>query len=501
MIKATEAFLHEIDILTTKRKNEILNAPDQMTITGVTYYVSNSGCDEQDGLSPETAWQTLSKVSSAELNKGDGVLFRRGDIFRGFVMTHSGVTYAAYGEGEKPKFYGWDRSLADPALWILVDEAHHIWKWNEPILDCGTLVFNDGEAHCRKLIPSYRDGRFVCREDETRPFDMAQEMTRDLDIFCRYDARLSTTPTKGEDFPIPALDGDSLGDLYLRCDRGNPAEVFQSIEALPRRHMFRVASNSNVTIDNLCLKYIGTHAISAGGGCVRGLHVSNCEIGWVGGAIQHYSGTDPNYPQGRRGSVTRFGNGVEIYGGCEDYIVRDCYIYQIYDAGVTHQVTTRGKKIKMTNIRYWNNLIEHCVYSIEYFLEKTEGDTESYINDCEMSGNILRFSGYGWGQQRHNTYTPAHIKGWSYENTARNYTVHDNIFDRAAYRMVHLVAKEAESCPVMYNNTYIQKYGHTLGQYGANGVEEPYNIAFDERVDERIKNVFKDTDAKIYYLD
>ena len=118
-----------------------------------------------------------------------------------------------------------------------------------------------------------------------------------------------------------------------------------------------------------------------------------------------------------------------------------------------------------------------------------------------MSGNILRFSGYGWGQQRHNTYTPAHIKGWSYENTARNYTVHDNIFDRAAYRMVHLVAKEAESCPVMYNNTYIQKYGHTLGQYGANGVEEPYNIAFDERVDERIKNVFKDTDAKIYYLD
>jgi hypothetical protein len=53
----------------------------------------------------------------------------------------------------------------------------------------------------------------------------------------------------------------------------------------------------------------------------------------------------------------------------------------------------------------------------------------------------------------------------------------------------------------MYNNTYIQKYGHTLGQYGANEVAEPFNISFDERVDERIESVFHDTNAKIYYLD
>ena len=501
MFKATEAFLHEIDQLAEKRKNEILNASTTVRISGTSYYVSNDGCDENDGLTPDAAWRTLAKVSSMPLQKGDGVFFRRGDLFRGYVTACSGVTYTAYGVGEKPKFYGWDRSLDDPALWVLVDCEHHIWKWNEPILDCGTLVFNDGEAHCRKLIPSYRDGQFVCREDESRLFDMACEMTNDLDLFCRYDANVTTQPSKGEDFPIPVINDDSLGELYLRCDRGNPAEVFDSIEALPRRHMFRVRSKSNVTIDNLCLKYIGTHAIAAGGDCVRGLHVSNCEIGWVGGAIQHYLGTDPNYPQGRRGSVTRYGNGVEIYGGCNDYEVRDCYIYQIYDAGITHQVTTNGKTFTMTNVRYLNNLIEYCVYSIEYFLEKTQGDTESYIDGCEMSGNFLRFSGYGWGQQRHNTYTPAHIKGWSYENTARNYTVHDNIFDRAAYRMLHLVAKEIGSCPVMSGNTYIQKYGHTLGQYGANAIAEPFNISFDERVDERIRSVFHDTNAKIYYLD
>ena len=80
-------------------------------------------------------------------------------------------------------------------------------------------------------------------------------------------------------------------------------------------------------VDNLCMKYIGIHAVSAGGPCICGLRVTGCEIGWVGGCIQHYYGTDPNYPQGGRGTVTRYGNGVEIYGGCDGYTVTDRYIY------------------------------------------------------------------------------------------------------------------------------------------------------------------------------
>ena len=154
----------------------------------------------------------------------------------------------------------------------------------------------------------------------------------------------------------------------------------------------------------------------------------------------------------------------------------------------------------MTGIRYQNNVVENCVYSIEYFLEKTGKDTESYIDDCIISDNILRFAGYGWGQQRHNTHTPAHIKGWSYENTASNYTIKNNIFDRSAYRMLHLVARKAESCPVMDGNTYIQKYGMTLGQYGANETAEPEIISFFDNAEEKITSAFRDKNAKIYYL-
>ena len=128
------------------------------------------------------------------------------------------------------------------------------------------------------------------------------------------------------------------------------------------------------------------------------------------------------------------------------------------------------------------------------------GDSESYMDGIEMCGNILRYSGYGWGQQRHNTDTPAHIKGWSYTNKASNYSVHNNIFDRAAYRMLHLVAEKKESCPVMYENTYIQYEGGRIGQYGGNAVAEPENLIFDEHADETIRTVFGDKNAEVYII-
>lgn len=495
MQPATNDILNRYDTLFENRKQAILTAPDTVTTTGTAYYVSSDGNDENDGTSPQTPWKTLRQVSSATLNCGDAVLFRRGDVFRGNIRTKPGVTYAAYGIGDKPKLYGSEFSLADPALWESYDPAHHIWKCNRKVLDAGTLVFNDGESHSFKLIPSYIHGRFVCREDESKEFDVRTEMKNDLDLYWHFDDVMTTTPSKGEDFPVPNIN-DAYGDLYLRCDRGNPGDVFDEIESLARTHMFYVGGNDHVTIDNLCVKYVGMHGVSAGGHSIS-LHVTNCEFGWIGGCLQHYLGTDPNYPEGGRGTVTRFGNAIEVYGGCTDYVAANNYIYEVYDAGITHQVTTSGK-VTMTGIRYTGNVIEKCVYGIEYFLEVLEGGQESIMEDIVMEDNFIRLSGYGWGQQRHNKHTPALIKGWSYVNTARDYTIRDNIFDRSAYRMLHLVAKKEEYCPKMEGNTFIQHLGGKLGQYGGNETAEPENLVFDEAAEEKIRNIFGDTSAKVY---
>ncbi len=493
---------------------QILNSKSALNPTGRVFYVSNDGNDDNDGLSPDTPWKTFKNVNKAInphypynelenvdedcLKDGDTVLFRRGDLFRGGVLASSGVSYGAYGEGEKPRFYGGEMDYADEKLWSEFDTEKHIWKLEVKLNDPGTTVFNHGEKHSRKLIPSYRNGRFVCRYDESKPFDVRNEMTQNLDIFWEFDEVTHTTPSKGEDFPVPMTGPEYKGVLYLRCDEGNPGEVFDSIESVSRETGVRVAQKKNVTIDNICMKYMCFGV--AASRFSSGLTVTNCEIGWIGGNIQHYNGTDPNYPQGKRGSVTRFGNCIEIYGGCENYTVKNCYLYQCYDAGATHQFTT-AEKIEMKHIRYSGNLIENCVYGIEYFLNQINGERESCMEDVVMDGNIIRLSGYGWGQQRHNVDTPALIKGWSYVNTAKNYRIYDNIFDRSAYRMVHLVALKDEFCPEMWNNTYVQNKGGMLGQYGGNEKQEPKNHIFDENVKATLEEVFKEKNPTVYVVE
>lgn len=492
----TKNFLRQIDQKADEMRARILCAEDALCVPGTKYFVSADGDDDNDGLSESTPWKSLKKVSDAPLKSGDGVFFKRGDLFRGCVYAKEGVSYGAYGSGEKPRIYGWDYSLAHPLLWESVGD--NIYKLKNKILDAGTLVFNHGEKHSRKLIPSFVHGEFVCRDNPEKKFDLKAEMTQNLDLWCRYDERTTTAYSKGENFAVPIMDGESYGDLYLRCDEGNPGEVFDSIEALTRRPGIIVGDKKDVRIDNICLKYIGHHAIAAGGKNVEGLTVTNCEIGWIGGTVQHYNGTDPNFPKGRRGSVTRFGNGVEIYGGCKDYAVENCYIYQVYDAAVTHQITTCGQTFIMENVVYANNLIEECVYSIEYFLDMTDSDEQSYMKNIQMSGNVLRRCGYGWGQQRHNKDTPAHIKGWDYQNVAYDYRIENNVFDRSAYRMVHIVAKEEKHLPVLNGNVYIQNENYLLGQFSS--LDDIKIIDFDENASDVIREKLGDKNATVIVL-
>lgn len=478
--------------LAERRREEILHTPDELTIAKTVYYVANAGCDSNDGLTPETAWQSLQRVSEADLQRGDGVLFCRGDLFRGCVRTKPGVTYGAYGEGPKPRIYGWDKPLANPALWELVNAERRIWRLKEPILDPGTLVFNDGEKHSRKLIPSYIGGQFVCRDDESRPFDMAAEMKQDLDLYWHFDAALITRTQTVHRIPDVEM---AMGELYLRCDGGNPGDCFRSVEALTRRPGIWVRSDDHVRIDNLCLKYIGHHAVAAGGHVV-GLHVTNCEIGWIGGTIQYYA-DEPH----RLGRVTRFGNGVEIYGGCEDYRVANCYVYEVYDAGITHQISTGGKKHIMTGVRYENNLVERCVYSIEYFLTTRGDGSGSYMDDILMRGNILRMAGYGWGRQRPDPLTPAHIKSWNSENPASRYRVEENVFDRSTHRLLHVAAETEKCLPAMRANAYIQYRGGILAQYGGRENGEPDMLRFDEGAEDVIRERLGDAEAGVCFAD
>ncbi|MBQ3201169.1 MAG: hypothetical protein IJB22_04520, partial [Clostridia bacterium] len=167
-----EAALHA-DLQT--RIDEILNTETEIshsdtsipgeTYTGTAYYVSNDGDDNNDGLTPETAWRTLKKVAEVNgfwgdaplLKAGDIVFFRRGDVFRmneigwdpyladeaALHLKVDGVTYSAYGEGEKPIFTESTENGSGAEKWNLVyedDTGKKIWQYYRDMRDVSMIV-------------------------------------------------------------------------------------------------------------------------------------------------------------------------------------------------------------------------------------------------------------------------------------------------------------------------------------------------------------------------
>jgi hypothetical protein len=376
--------------------------------------------------SPGKAWATLSKVSDANISSGDAVLFERDGLWRGSLIAKEGVSYSAYGEGEKPKIYGSLQNYSIKEKW-LESETPNVYVYNQVFgNDAGLLVFNNGEAHSYKKVIGI-DGFS----------GTIGELKNDLEMYHNMNDK----------------------KIYLYSDKGNPADRYSSIEFCLNDMIIKIGG-ANVLIDNLCIKYGGAHGIRNNVGLIgslftNGLKVTNCEIGWIGGSILK--------------DATRYGNAIEIWGGCKDYYVDHCYIYQIYDAGVTHQYknpTSTEMKI-MENVTYSNNLIENCTYSIEYFLNQPSSGND-LMKNILFKNNICRYSGYGWGDQRPKKDTQAHVKSWPNPNPAENFIIENNIFDRGKYMMVHISATEATSLPVMKNNIYLQNSGKDFGIFAVN---------------------------------
>ncbi len=486
---ATNAYLAELDQKSNDMKAKIYSSETSVTVTGTKYYVSNNGNDANDGKSPATAWQTITKVNNADLKPGDGVFFERGGMWRNQQLYgKEGITYSAYGTGAKPIFYGSPENGAVAANWELYYEnaatGAKIWRYNKDFKDIGVIIFNEGEEYTTKAIPSYVNGKFVLRNNNAVEFDITTHLDSDLMIY----SEITPTPT--------GYVNNNYGRTYLRCDRGNPGEVFNSIEFATRDYTIELGSNGNITIDNISMKYAayGIHAYDASVAAnikqIKNLAVTNCEVGWMGGVIQMYDMTT--------GAVVRCGNGVEVYGGCDNYRIENCHVYQCYDAGVTHQRSGGGKEDTiMDNVTYKDNLIEYCTYGIEYFLHVGEtGNEKREGKNILMEGNIIRYSGLGFGNQRYNPNVEAAIKGGS-TNRFSNFVIRNNIFDRSTYYLIVTNAEQDKYLPKIEGNTYVQYNGGIVANYGTGrGTDYKMNYLTDYYMSE----IIGDKTATIYYV-
>ena len=441
---ANEDDLAQLRAATDTRIVEIRGTANMTIPTGATvYYVSNNGSDSNNGTSPSTAWRTLDKVNSAKLAAGSYVCFERGGLWRGKLTAQAGVTYTAYGTGAKPILYGSPENGADPTKWKK-SGTKNIWYYegSEKWSDVGTLVFNEGEVCAIKAIREFKDNGDVYNFTTGMPFNNGyKDLNQDLHFY--HDM----TGTKR---------------VYLYSEE-NPGNRFESIEFNVKQNLITVNVNG-VTIDNLCLKYTGIHGVGAG--TVNDLTVQNCEFGWIGGSVQGFLGSNKY--------ETRFGNAVEIYGGCENYTVQNNYIYQIYDAGITHQYSGVGDKVyNHTNVLYLNNVIENCVYSIEYFVSGCEPDNPSVMTNFRIEGNHMWYASRGFCEQRPpaDRSCGAHIKGRCSRtgNRAKDYVIKDNIFVDGKDRLLQITSNlyntdGSDSMPSFSGNLFVEQFGRKLGQ-------------------------------------
>jgi hypothetical protein len=460
--------------LTDQRIDEIRATPN-MTLPwdAIVRYVSADGDDDANGMTPETAWKTLGKLTYNNLHPSSRstvkyVLFRRGDIFRGTLKAVEGVTYSAYGEGPKPCIYSSPENGADPSKWTKAPGTDNVWYYHIGNSDVGTLVFDGGRAHAIKIVPKHHTNgvEFTQQYNGLSFTNGYKDLAFDLHFWHDYQKTSFEPHATGS------------GNLYLYSKGGqNPGERFRSIEFNVRKHGVSVGTSSNVHVDNLCIKYVGSHGIGAG--TANGLKVTNCELGWIGGSIQY-----ENEP-----SAVRFGNAVEIYGGCDDYVVSNCYVYQVYDAGITQQCTANHlvtNVIYQKGMRYTHNVVENCNYSIEYFLSRVPAENPSRMENFLIDNNIMWNSGYGYCQQRPDGTTGAHIKSWRNGcNRATGYVVRDNVFARGKEMLIEISSglmnpDGSDSMPSLSDNVFIGSEGQRLGvvnqgtaverKYDANGV-------------------------------
>ncbi|MBR2448394.1 MAG: right-handed parallel beta-helix repeat-containing protein [Clostridia bacterium] len=453
---------------TDNRIEEILSSENMNIPSGATvYYVSNSGSDSNNGTSPNTPWATLNKVNSITGSTGRDtyVLFERGGLWRGQLLAKNFVTYSAYGQGDKPKIYASPFDGASGAYagkWT--QHSTNIWKFQDNklktpngtvIFDIGTLVFNNGED-CAIKISDYG----------LSTINVNSMLTADLQFYHDY----------------------KTGTVYLYSNT-NPAIRFNSIEFNVGNHAVK-AESTNITIDNLCIKYTGAHGV--GTRSASNLTVTNCEFGWIGGSV-HAIGSN---------QYTRFGNAVEIYGTCTNFTVSDNYIYQVYDAGITQQITlSEGSSGVQKNVLYSGNVIEYCYFSIEYWITSTE-ETNGYIDTFLIEDNYMWYAGRGLCEQRSDLGNGSHINGWrSYDrNRAMNFAIRNNVMIDSKDIIANIYSLKynpdgSDSMPIFNNNIILANHSAQLGvieqcEY-ANNTSWPRTVEFDE-------NIFPYIDAALY---
>ncbi len=372
--------------------NSSINAAEGAT----TYYVSSSGNDSNNGTSEDTPWKSISKVSSyTGFKDGDVVKFRRGDSWRytGTMTAQCGVSYTAYGSGDKPLFIcSLDASGADN--WQLTSTAN-VYQYLGDVgglsTNVGAIVLNGGEAWGIHVMEG-EDGNRVYSgvvfngiETYTTPsgeaFDGVNSLHNNLEFWHDMDNKV----------------------LYMYSAKGNPGELFEEIELVNNEAAITLETETFTTADDVIGVKTYAHDIvidnidvfgacfGVSGQSVKNVTVQYCVFRWIGGCVQGTKVSD-----GIDYTYARYGNAVESFGACDNFKIQYNYASQVYDCAWTAQHLS--PKV-FNNLDISNNVAEFANTGPEVW-QGTNSDDGTSITNMKIYNNYNRYIGYGFSHQR-----------------------------------------------------------------------------------------------------
>lgn len=371
------------------------------TYTGTAYFISNHGDDSADGLSPETAWATLERVGEAVFSYGDAIFFERGGLWRKAAMPESvvgteGLTLSAYGMGDKPRFYGSPESGADAKKWTLYHEGADgakIWVYHMDMPDCAGVILN-GKEIIRRDVAYWDGAAFLCMNDLDLPYTVETQL-EDMESFSALPYQqppkgtyLNEAQSLGLAYYVDENGENLMGPLYVRCDAGNPGELYDEIEFISAYHIGSMPDHT--TLDNLCFRY-STTAVCGGyweGVSHDYLTFQNCEVGFNGGALNWF-GEKQN--AAGFGHAHMDGGGLNVNGSYTT--IRNCYTHHIFQEGIAME-TFDGDPDPVVGDVIRDNVIEYCVMGLLVINWESDKVCDHVIRDMLVENNYVLYSGF-----------------------------------------------------------------------------------------------------------
>ena len=404
------------------------------------YYISGTGDDRRDGLTPETAWKTTDHANRT-IAGGDTVLLKRGDTFYGNVTLPAGTAdnptvLSAYGEGAKPKVCLY-KITTSPDVWTEVRK--NVWRTSlaDKANYTGNVYTDDTNVGFLWVGGEIHGWKRFSHDALAAPWEFLCEGR----------------------------------DLYVYSE-GNPNKIADEI-AFSVNGRCISPSEYNV-IEDLDLCGSGGHGIA---GTYAEVQVIGCDIHDIGGSEL------PGYPTPN----TRYGNGIELWDDTHDILIDGCTIANCYDVGFTMQ--GRPQKGGWFRVTLKNCVMWGSHQSFEIWSEKTS--EEAGMFDCVFTDNVCIGAGMGWSDgPRPNKPCGVHLLLYGTGCNTHDIKLRNNIFYDTGYALYY---KAGDEIPAAYdsdeNYIYLRPGTHIINNKYTYTAEE--KDAFIARSGKEAHSVFR----------